>query len=95
MKSILKKLFATTLAIIMLFSVGNTAIIASASSAQNSVVLALDEEKTVTKGDTIGQVGSTGNSTGPHLHLEVYKDGSRIDPEGFYSNLVFSPDAGV
>ena len=58
-------------------------------------VISVSSGQTVTKGDTIGQVGSTGNSTGPHLHLEVYKDGSRIDPEGFYSNLVFSPDAGV
>ncbi len=55
MKSILKKLFATTLAIIMLFSVGNTAVIASASSAQNSVVLALDEEKTVTISERGGE----------------------------------------
>ncbi|MEU4265694.1 M23 family metallopeptidase [Streptomyces argenteolus] len=35
----------------------------------------------VNTGDTIGRVGSTGNSTGPHLHLEVHTaDGSAIDP---------------
>ncbi|MER6197842.1 M23 family metallopeptidase [Streptomyces sp. NPDC001586] len=31
-------------------------------------------------GETIGRVGATGNVTGPHLHLEVRKGGSTIDP---------------
>ncbi len=51
--------------------------------------------QTVKQGDSIGQVGSTGNSTGPHLHFEVYSNDTRIDPEQFFSGLVISPDAGV
>ncbi|WP_083392858.1 M23 family metallopeptidase [Curtobacterium sp. MMLR14_010] len=31
-------------------------------------------------GDVLGLVGSTGNSTGPHLHLEVHLDGVPVDP---------------
>ncbi|MFE5540453.1 M23 family metallopeptidase [Streptomyces sp. NPDC056492] len=31
-------------------------------------------------GDTIGRVGATGNVTGPHLHLEVRRGGSTMDP---------------
>lgn len=56
---------------------------------------AVSNGQSVSKGDTIGYVGSTGVVTGPHLHFEVLSGGGRIDPEQFFSGLTFSPDCGV
>jgi murein DD-endopeptidase MepM/ murein hydrolase activator NlpD len=36
--------------------------------------------KRVSTGDIVGHVGSTGESTGPHLHFEVHVRGAAVDP---------------
>ncbi|MCD1259573.1 peptidoglycan DD-metalloendopeptidase family protein [Paenibacillus athensensis] len=45
--------------------------------------IAVKQGDAVGKGDTIGLVGSTGRSTGPHLHYEVIKNGKITDPRPY------------
>jgi murein DD-endopeptidase MepM/ murein hydrolase activator NlpD len=40
----------------------------------------------IKRGEVIGYVGSTGKSTGPHLHYEVHKNGQKLDPVYFFYN---------
>ena len=41
------------------------------------------EGQTIRIGQTIGKIGSTGRSTGPHLHYETRIDGDAVDPQKF------------
>jgi murein DD-endopeptidase MepM/ murein hydrolase activator NlpD len=45
--------------------------------------LAVKNGARVEEGDVVGYVGSTGLSTGPHLHFEVRQDGRHVDPMSF------------
>lgn len=42
--------------------------------------------QTVKRGDVIGEMGNTGQSTAPHLHYEVRKNDRPVDPVNFYFN---------
>jgi murein DD-endopeptidase MepM/ murein hydrolase activator NlpD len=63
---------------------GNTVIIDHTSSMQTLYAhlhtIKVKEGDRVKQGDVIATVGSTGRSTGPHLHFEIRRDGERFDP---------------
>jgi hypothetical protein len=47
----------------------------------------------IQQGQTLGYVGSTGNSTGPHLHLQVMENGHTIDPTPYAHLLNINPQS--
>ena len=50
------------------------------------------EGQMVKQGDVIGYVGTTGSSTGNHLHLEIRENYTRINPERKYTSMSFVRD---
>lgn len=46
-------------------------------------MLTVNEGDMVNTGDIIAVIGSTGRSTGPHVHLEIHKDGVFLNPQDF------------
>jgi murein DD-endopeptidase MepM/ murein hydrolase activator NlpD len=46
-------------------------------------VIQVSNGQRVNRGDVIGQMGSTGRSTGVHLHFEVRNGGVLLDPGGY------------
>jgi len=73
---------------------GNYCIIDHGSGVQtlyaHMSVCSVSAGQTVAAGQIIGYVGSTGRSTGAHLHFEVWSNGSRQDPQSYYPNLSYS-----
>lgn len=70
--------------VVIYHSNGTTTLYAHMSS------IAVSVGQTVSSGDTVGYCGSTGNSTGPHLHFEIRVNGSCVDPLAYYPNISFS-----
>ena len=52
--------------------------------------LNLKPGQTIKAGDIVGKVGSTGRSSGPHLHFEVIVDGQKVDPSTFFQ--IYTPN---
>lgn len=50
----------------------------------------VDKGQKVAIGETVAEVGSTGNSTGPHLHLELKYNGMHLNP-AYYVTFVEQP----
>jgi len=68
-------------------SAGNYIMISHGSSTYTVYMhlssMSVSEGDEVSQGQTIGAVGSTGYSTGPHLHFGIRKNGSYVDPENY------------
>jgi len=51
--------------------------------------IAVGSGQHVTKGQTVGYVGSTGVATGPHCHFEIRINGAQTDPAPYFSGLTY------
>jgi len=55
--------------------------------------IAVNSGQYVNTGDTLGYVGDTGITSGPHLHFEIRINGGTVDPAPYFSGLTYAPDA--
>jgi len=54
--------------------------------------LLVNPGRSLKAGQIVAEVGNTGHSTGPHLHLEIRKDGKALNPEKFIPGLLSKPE---
>ncbi len=54
--------------------------------------LAVEQGDAVSAGEEIATVGNTGNSTGPHCHLEFYRDDETVDPAALFTFTTTQPE---
>lgn len=79
-------------------SYGNYVVIAHANGQStlyaHMVQRGCSEGDSVTQGSVIGYVGTTGSSTGNHLHFEIRLDGNRVDPVNYFSDRALYVTSG-
>ena len=80
----LRRVLVGALAILLAVLMVLPALISALGSAR-----AVSEGDVAAQGEVIGYVGTTGDSMGNHLHLEVRIGGSRVDPQSVYPNVSF------
>lgn len=70
---------------------GKVVVIATANSTQTLFshlnAYSVTTGQQVRKGDVIAEVGTTGKSTGPHVHIETHVSGERVDPLSVWNTL--------
>jgi len=76
------------------FGYGNHVVIDHGNGTQSLYahmsIIMVTENTIVNRNTTIGTVGSTGHSTGPHLHLQIWQDGGWVNPERFLEDYLES-----